>query len=147
MRTRRAARLLIINNTNDVLLFRFTHRDDALAGRSYWATPGGGLEGHETFEQAAIRELYEETGIKRDFIGNSVGNSTFEMLLPKGETVKAEERFFVVRVTDTSITQEGWSQHEKSVIYQHHWWTKDELKNTKETVYPLNILEMLSDLH
>ena len=107
MRTRRAARLLIINNTNDVLLFRFTHRDDALAGRSYWATPGGGLEGHETFEQAAIRELYEETGIKRDFIGNSVGNSTFEMLLPKGETVKAEERFFVVRVTDTSITQGG----------------------------------------
>ncbi|CNB21275.1 NUDIX domain-containing protein [Yersinia enterocolitica] len=147
MRTRRAARLLIINNTNDVLLFRFTHTSDALAGSSYWATPGGGLEGHETFEQAAIRELYEETGIKRDFIGSAVGNSAFEMLLPKGETVKAEERFFVVRVTDTSITQEGWSQHEKSVICQHHWWTKGELKNTTETVYPLNILEMLSDLH
>lgn len=65
MRTRRAARLLIINNTNDVLLFRFTHTSDALAGSSYWATPGGGLEDHETFEQAAIRELYEETGIKR----------------------------------------------------------------------------------
>ncbi|EFE3787448.1 NUDIX domain-containing protein [Enterobacter sp. D2] len=147
MRTRRAARLLIINNTNDVLLFRFTHCDDALAGRSYWATPGGGLEGHETFEQAAIRELYEETGITRDFIGNSIGSSTFEMLLPSGESVQAEERFFVVKITNTEISKEGWSQNEKNVIDRHHWWTETELKNTKETVYPLNILEMISVLN
>jgi 8-oxo-dGTP pyrophosphatase MutT (NUDIX family) len=29
-----------------------------------WVFPGGGLEGEETFEQVAIRETKEETGIK-----------------------------------------------------------------------------------
>lgn len=146
MRTRKAARLLIINTAHDVLLFRFNHHNDALAGKCYWATPGGGLEEHETFEQAAVRELYEETGIVRDSIGSAVASSTFEMQLPDGETVRAEERFFIVRIDGTDITQEGWSVHEKSVIDQHHWWTRDALKHTTETVYPLNLLDLLADL-
>jgi ADP-ribose pyrophosphatase YjhB (NUDIX family) len=57
MRQRNAARLLVINPLRQVLLFRFQHKDDALAGHDYWATPGGGLEEGETFEAAAVREL------------------------------------------------------------------------------------------
>jgi 8-oxo-dGTP pyrophosphatase MutT (NUDIX family) len=52
-----------------VLLFRFSYKRGALAGRTYWATPGGGLEEGDTFEQAAIRELKEETGLHVDTIG------------------------------------------------------------------------------
>lgn len=72
MRVRCSSRLLIINSSRQVLLFRFVHTNDALAGRSYWATPGGGVEHGESFEQAAIRELKEETGIIRDNIGKCV---------------------------------------------------------------------------
>lgn len=41
MRERKAARLLVISPAKQVLLFRFEHKDGALAGRNYWATPGG----------------------------------------------------------------------------------------------------------
>lgn len=38
------------------------HRDRA-RNEVYWCPPGGGREGGETLEEAAVREVYEETGI------------------------------------------------------------------------------------
>ncbi len=44
MRIRKSSRLLVINENHQILLFQFTHTNDALAGQSHWATIGGGLE-------------------------------------------------------------------------------------------------------
>lgn len=54
---------------------------------SYCATLGGVLEHNESFEQAALRELQKETGLKRDFVGAVVASRTFPMQLPDGETI------------------------------------------------------------
>lgn len=40
MGERKSARLLIINASAQVLLFRFVHTQGALAAQDYWATPG-----------------------------------------------------------------------------------------------------------
>ncbi|CAH1674799.1 hypothetical protein CHELA41_24016 [Hyphomicrobiales bacterium] len=41
MRERPSARVLLLDQSGCVLLFKFVHRSGPLAGRIYWATPGG----------------------------------------------------------------------------------------------------------
>lgn len=145
MRQRNASRLLVLNPSNQVLLFRFQHKGDALDGRDYWATPGGGLEEGETFEAAAIRELLEETGLHVDTVGTSVRERSFQMMLPSGESVLAVERYFVVRANSEQLTRDGWTEDEARVMTEHKWWSVAELQQTRETVWPERLIDMLEN--
>jgi len=127
-----------------VLLFRFRISDGVLAGHDCWATPGGAVEEGETFEQAAIRELREETGMVVDSVSPHVGEREFVLQLASGEHVRAEERFFLIWSPDTVISRAGWSAHEAEVMTDHRWWTVEALAQTTETVWPSDLLAMLS---
>ncbi|USP40422.1 NUDIX domain-containing protein [Acinetobacter sp. XS-4] len=145
MRIRKSSRLLVLNENYQILLFQFTHTNDALAGQLYWATVGGGLEEGETFEQAACRELYEELGVVRQNVDTHVATRNFEMMLPSAEVVISNERLFIVFIKKEEVNTSNWSEHEKLVISKSRWWTFDELSQTNETVYPNNIPNILAD--
>jgi len=138
--------LLVLDGAGRILLFRFVHKRDALAGQDYWATPGGAVEEGETFEQAAIRELEEETGIQVVSVGSHVGQREFVLQLPSGEHVVADERFFLVEVSDTSLSRDGWTIEETQVMADHRWWLPDDLARTSATVWPGNLLMMIRGL-
>ena len=53
----RACSALIHNET--ILMVRHVEK-----ARSYWTLPGGGLEAGEMPAEAAVREIYEETGVR-----------------------------------------------------------------------------------
>jgi 8-oxo-dGTP pyrophosphatase MutT (NUDIX family) len=136
--------LLVLDPTRQLLLFRFVHQHGALAGHVFWATPGGGLEPGETFAEAALRELQEETGVVVERIGDPVARREFVMTMPDGEQVVADEQFFVVPVDGQRVLRDRWTALEVEVIADHRWWTAPDLKATQETVWPKDLPEILT---
>jgi 8-oxo-dGTP diphosphatase len=147
VRKRPASRILLIDENARVLLFRFFFKEGALAGTVFWATPGGEVDEGEGFEAAAHRELFEETGLQVQELGPCVAERKFLLLLPDGEEVEAHERFFLVHSSAVKLSFEHQTEEEKQVMTEHKWWTVDELSQASETVYPLDLADIVRSLH
>lgn len=133
---RLASRILLVSSSRRMLLFKIHYRTGALAGRSYWATPGGGLRGDESFEAAAIRELYEETGLDVQSVGRCIARKEFTWLMPDGEHVLAVENYYVVRVCSEICSIASWSAQEREVVCEIRWWSENELMASAEEILP-----------
>jgi 8-oxo-dGTP pyrophosphatase MutT (NUDIX family) len=74
-------------------------------GRIDWCVPKGHLEGDETIEQAAIREIAEETGLEAEII-ESLGSIHYEFSTPTSIISKTVHHF-LMRQTGGNLTIEN----------------------------------------
>lgn len=141
MTQREAARIILRDERGRVLLLRGSDPDRP-GTPSWWITPGGGLQPGESHEQAARRELREETGLTLDDVDGPVFEHTV-LFDYAGRHHEQHELFFTATVAVFAITHEGRTELERHALNDERWWSAEELRATAEAVYPTNLAELI----
>lgn len=136
---RSAARIILIDASDRILLFRF---DSPVSHRSWWVTPGGGLEPGETHRGAALRELREETGLTGVNLSRCVWHREHEFTW-LGRHLLQQERFFVARVSSWQVDTKEHTEEELEVITEHRWWGLDEIRASEAVFAPRRLADYL----
>jgi 8-oxo-dGTP pyrophosphatase MutT (NUDIX family) len=150
MRIRPTVRLLVLDECDRLLLFKMEDKAALNPARPdllvYWATPGGGVEAGETFEEAGIRELWEETGIRVEALGPCVWERTLVLQFPD-EAVQFDERYYVVRCSGSGVIDcSNHDAYERDVIRDYRWWSLKEMKNSRDEFLPPELPDLVPDL-
>ncbi|WP_167568797.1 NUDIX hydrolase [Brevibacillus migulae] len=145
MKIRNAARIVLLDQDDRLLLFKIEDPYNPEL-EEFWVTPGGGVDPGESFEEAAKRELWEETGIRGVEIGPWIWTREVVFRWEDGP-VQAHERYFLVRVKEADeIDMSEFTPLEQASYRSHKWWTLAELTHSQDTFIPFQLKEILTSL-
>ena len=138
---RTAARVVLLDSAGRVFLM--AARDPADASKEpWWEIPGGGIDHGETSEQAATRELREETGITGARMGPCIWVQHVEFDFG-GYHFDQNEFVHVAWVDGGEYRPEGLELLEHLAFTEGRWWDLDELLESDVPLLPPRLRELL----
>ena len=140
---RPGARVILLDAEDRVLLIR-----SEWDGRWLWFTPGGALDGDETAEACARREMSEETGLEADEAtwGPCVWRRRWVWYWAKRDTwYDTREDFFVARLDRPGppIDTQGADDEEILALGEARWWRLEDLRASAEPTSPVRLATLL----
>lgn len=140
---------VVVHDLDDRVLLLWTHDVAAPELGNWWELPGGGIDAGETYLEAAIRELREETGIV--VTPDQVGPPLWERIgVFRHRAVRHVQREVVVEVrlgvVGGALDASQRLDYELEDYTDHRWWPVAELVRSSERFYPGRLPELLPDL-
>jgi len=141
---RSCVRVVLRDRSGRILLFRAE-----LASRAdthWWELPGGGIEPGESYQQAAVREIREETGL--EISPSQVGPPRWRRTSTwTARGIRRLQHEVVVAVdldADAPLITEGGQTAEEAEEYvDARWWEVAEVLASSERFYPGRLPELL----
>jgi 8-oxo-dGTP pyrophosphatase MutT (NUDIX family) len=142
---RPTVRVLLLDERDRLLLFSLERPD----GVRVWFAAGGGIEPGEDAERAAVREVAEETGLRRLDLGPRVWRRRHVLPDSGGGWVDLREEWFLARTASFTIDTSGFTAHERREISGHRWWSPSELAAAdprRDLLVPRDLARLLARL-
>ena len=143
VRTRRTARILVLDEDGAILLLKTHWGRRSLPAR--WLTPGGGIDPGEDAHTAAVRELFEETGRRVGSLGEPVAHRRTH-LPPAEEYQVREATYFLLHTVRFAVAADDWTEGEKDDIVGVRWFSPQELRSSADDFDPEDVRGILSGM-
>ncbi|WP_424884538.1 NUDIX domain-containing protein [Streptomyces sp. SAI-126] len=99
----------------------------------------------EEHAAAALRELREELGVdERNVVLGTQLAQRSQYHRVGGRKVRQVERYFLAHLAPEDVDLAQATQRDN--IVAHRWWTLPELRDTSETIYPLGLFDLITEI-
>jgi len=142
---RDAVRVVLRDSEDKILLFH-THEKSAPEHGQWWELPGGGIDEGETYLEAAIRELMEETGITVRAVRVSAPTWRRSASFRHRDLRHLQHEVVVLvrlDVPGAAIDETGRFDDEKEDYFDFRWWPINEVFGSSDSFYPRSLPRLL----
>lgn len=144
---RTGGRVLLFDDADRLLLIHERIDDGSANWITHWLTPGGGVEDGEIPADAAVRETWEEVGLRVRLEHCEPAAVRRRSWSWRGVTYDQTDHYFIARTDSGSqIVPRGLTAMERETVLGHAWWTLADLRATADALVPDDLAEVIEQV-